>query len=150
MRSRSLRELRVRDVHISDRYIDIKCTKNGEPLCLPISNAVASVLQQYIAIYARHDLLFVNSRGGMFNRDSLAKRINKRLRALGIPSNKSGVHIFRHTFGKIMSMNSCPTAVLQKWLGHSDIRITQRYIDLYDSELKNTMNMLPTSNFQYL
>lgn len=149
MRSRSVRELRVSDVHINDRYIDICHTKSGEPLCLPISREVAIVLQQYIAIYGRRDLLFENSRGGMFNRDSLAKRMNKRLRALGIPKHKSGVHIFRHTFGKIMSMNSCPTAVLQKWFGHADIRITQRYVDLYGNELKNTMSMLPTSTFQY-
>lgn len=149
MRSRSVRELRVCDVHVNDRYIDICHTKSGEPLCLPISSGVAIVLKQYIANYARHDLLFVNSRGAMFNRDSLAKRMNKRLRALGIPQNKTGVHIFRHTFGKIMSMNACPTAILQRWFGHSDIRMTQRYIDLYGNELKNTMNMLPTSSFQY-
>ncbi|MDE6028750.1 MAG: tyrosine-type recombinase/integrase [Clostridiales bacterium] len=149
MRSRSVRELRVGDVHVNDRYIDICHTKSGEPLCLPISRDVAIVLQQYIAIYGRHGLLFVNSRGEMFNRDSLAKRMNKRLRALGIPQNKTGVHIFRHTFGKIMSMNACPTAILQRWFGHSDIRMTQRYIDLYGTELKNTMSMLPTSSFQY-
>lgn len=149
MRSRSVRELRVCDVHVNDCYIDICHTKNGKPLCLPISREVAIVLQQYIAIYGRHDLLFVNSRGCMFNRSSLARRMNKRLRSLGIPQNKSGVHIFRHTFGKIMSMNACPTVILQKWFGHSDIRQTQRYVDLYGSELKKTMNMLPTSSFQY-
>lgn len=150
IRSRSLRELHVRDLHLSDRYIEIHKTKSGEPICLPISQAVTEILKEYIAIYSRHGLLFINTCGNKFNRACLAKRINKRLRELGISDEKSGVHIFRHTFGKIMSMNACPTAILQKWLGHSDIRITQRYVDLYGNDLKNTMNMLPTSNFQYI
>lgn len=149
LRSRSVRELRVGDVHVNDCYIDIRHTKNGKSLCLPISSEVAIVLKQYIAIYGRHDLLFLSERGCIFNRDSLRKKLNRQLHALGIPKNKSGVHIFRHTFGKIMSMNACPTAILQRWFGHSDIRMTQRYIDLYGNELKNTMSMLPTSSFQY-
>lgn len=150
IRSRSLRELQVCDVHISDCYIDVKRTKNRAPLCLPISENIAEVLKQYISIHARRDLLFPNSHGCAFDRCTLGRRVNTRLRQLGIPAHKSGVHIFRHTFGKIMSMNSCPTAVLQKWFGHSDIRITQRYVDLYGNELKNTMSMLPTSHFQYV
>lgn len=149
IRSRSLCELRIQDIHLSDRYIDIRKTKSGVPICLPISKDVAEILKEYIAIYSRHDLLFANKYGYKFNRASLARRINKRLRELGMSANKSGVHIFRHTFGKIMSMNACPTAILQKWLGHSDIRITQRYVDLYGNDLKNTMSMLPTSRFQY-
>lgn len=149
IRSRSLRELCVNDIHIDDRYIEIRHTKNGEPLCLPISDDVAIVLRQYIAYHARHGLMFANKHGNMFNRRSLARRINTRLRKLGIPEHKSGVHIFRHTFGKIMSMNACPTTVLQRWFGHSDIRITQRYIDLYGNDLKNTMAMLPTSGFTF-
>lgn len=147
IRSNSVCRLNVSDLHLSDRYIDIKRTKNGRPLCLPINDAVANILKEYILKYARNGLMFVNSRGNAFNRDSLAKKMNKRLRELGIPANKSGVHIFRHTFGKIMSMNSCPTVVLQKWFGHSDIRMTQRYTDLYGNELRPSMDMVPTSNF---
>lgn len=149
IRSRSLCELNVRDINFSDNSIIIRRTKNRKPLILPISPSICLVIKEYIAIYGRHDVLFLSSRGGKFNRDSLRKKINKRLNELGIPNTKRGVHIFRHTFGKIMSMNSCPTAVLQKWFGHSDIRTTQKYIDLYGNELKNTMNMLPTSGYQY-
>lgn len=149
IRSRSLCELRVQDIDFDDGFIDIQRTKNGVPLRLPISKDVADVLKEYVAIYKRENLLFLSVRGNKFNRDSLVKRIKMRLQELGIQKNKRGVHIFRHTFGKIMSMNSCPATILQKWFGHSDIRITQRYVDLYGNDLKNTMNMIPTNGFQY-
>ncbi len=149
IRSRSLCELRVRDIEFDDGYINVQRTKNGEPLRLPISTDVTYILKEYVVLNCKRELLFETVRGNKFNRDSLAKRINKRLRKLGIQDHKKGVHIFRHTFGKIMSMNSCPTTVLQKWFGHSDIRVTQRYVDLYGNELKSTMNMLPTSDYQY-
>lgn len=149
IRSRSLCELCVKDIDTNDCVIHVQYTKNGDPLRLPISRDVAHILKEYILIYGRRELLFETVRGNKFNRDSLAKRINKRLNELEIEKHKKGVHIFRHTFGKIMSMNSCPTTVLQKWFGHSDIRITQRYVDLYGNDLKSTMNMLPTSGFRY-
>lgn len=149
IRSRSLCELRVCDIDFDDGYIHVQHTKNGEPLRLPISSDVSHILKEYIAFFGRHELLFETVRGKKFNRDSLAKRINKRLKELGIDPHKKGVHIFRHTFGKIMSMNACPTVVLQKWFGHADIRITQRYVDLYGNDLKNSMDLLPTSGFRY-
>lgn len=149
IRSRSLCELRVQDIDFDDGYINVQRTKNGEPLRLPISADVTYILKEYVVRNGKRNYLFETVRGNKFNRDSLAKRINKRLRKLGVQEHKKGVHIFRHTFGKIMSMNSCPTTVLQKWFGHSDIRVTQRYVDLYGNELKSTMNMLPTRDLRY-
>lgn len=149
IRSRSLCELRVQDIDFDDGYINVQRTKNGEPLRLPISTDVTYILKEYVVRNGKCNYLFETVRGNKFNRDSLAKRINKRLRKLGIQEHKKGVQIFRHTFGKIMSMNSCPTTVLQKWFGHSDIRVTQRYVDLYGNELKSTMNMLPTRDLRY-
>ena len=52
------------------------------------------------------ELRFETVRGNKFNRDSLAKRINKRLRKLGIQDHKKGVHIFRHTFGIMIDVSS--------------------------------------------
>lgn len=147
IRSRSLCELRVQDINFSDGYVDIHYTKNGIPICLPISPDITDVLKEYIKVYARSGTLFLNKCGEKLNRDSLVQRMNKRLAQLGI--EKTGVHIFRHTFGKVMSMNACPTATLQKWFGHSDIKTTEKYTRLYGSELRNTMNMTPVSAFQY-
>lgn len=149
MRNKTLCELRVSDVHLEDNYIDLKYTKSGTPLCPPLSQAVIDCLRDYISFNNLRDtdFLFMNRYDNPFNVHSLCKRINKRLKELGI--SKTGVHIFRHTFGKIMSMNGCPTAVLQKWLGHSDIKITQRYTDLYCNDLRNTIDIVPSAIFEY-
>lgn len=150
IRSRSLCNLHVCDINFADKYIDLHITKSGSPLCPPISDTVSRCLRDYVKSFElkNSDYLFSNRWENQLNKDSLVERINKRLRTLGI--QKTGVHIFRHTFGKIMSLKGCPTAVLQKWLGHTDIKITQRYTDLYCNELRNTINILPTSSFEYV
>ncbi len=147
MRSRSLCELHVGDIDFSDGYVEIKNTKSGVPLCLPLTDGTLKCLKDYIYAYGLldSDYLFRNVKKNKFNRYSLVQRINKRLAKLEI--HKTGVHIFRHTFGKIMSMNGCPTAVLQKWLGHSDIKITERYTNLYCNDLRKTLDKLPTNGF---
>lgn len=149
MRSRSLCELRVQDINFADKYIDLHITKNGVPLCPPIGDKVLKCLNDYLKKHALlpSDRLFKNRYNQPFNKHSMRKRLSKGLHKIGI--NKSGVHIFRHTFGKIMSMNGCPTAILQKWLGHSDIKITQKYTDLYCDDLRKSIDQVPSAIFKY-
>jgi integrase/recombinase XerD len=37
-------------------------------------------------------------------------------------------HLLRHTFATHAAENGVPVHILQAWMGHSDIRITERYI----------------------
>ncbi len=49
--------------------------------------------------------------------------------------NKTGVHLFRYTFGKIMVKNNCNAMLLQKWLGHRTMEETKKYVKIYSDEL---------------
>lgn len=149
IRSRSLCQLHVCDINFSDGYIDLHQTKNGVPLCPPVSNAVLSCIYDYIQIQALlpTDILFKNRYEAAYNKHSLRKLLAKALSNIGV--KKSGVQIFRHTFGKVMSMNGCPTAILQKWFGHADIKTTQKYTDLYCNDLRQTIVQVPSATFRY-
>ncbi len=52
---------------------------------------------------------------------------------------KTGVHIFRNTFGKLMVKNKCDLFTMQKWFTHDDIKSTKRYIDMYAEDLFETV-----------
>ena len=39
-------------------------------------------------------------------------------------------HAFRHTYGRNCVLRGVPIPVLQKWLGHSSLTDTQRYVEL--------------------
>lgn len=80
--------------------------------------------------------LFPNKKGGkMYDRSSIYKKVEKYMKNCGV--HKSGVHLFRYTFGKIMIENNCNAMLLQKWLGHRTMEETKKYVRLYSNELKN-------------
>lgn len=39
------------------------------------------------------------------------------------------LHSLRHTFGTAMAAAGVPMRTLQEWMGHRDVRTTQRYAD---------------------
>ena len=49
---------------------------------------------------------------------------------LGIDPARAHPHAFRHTYGRNCVLRGVPIPVLQKWLGHSSLTDTQRYVEL--------------------
>ena len=85
------------------------------------------------SLYSKEDgYLFRNRNGGgMYDRSTVYKFVKRYLRRCGV--QKSGAHLFRYTFGKIMVENNCNAMLLQKWFGHRTMDETKRYIRLYSS-----------------
>ena len=48
----------------------------------------------------------------------------------GIDPARAHPHAFRHTYGRNCVLRGVPIPVLQKWLGHSSLTDTQRYVEL--------------------
>jgi integrase len=48
--------------------------------------------------------------------------------AAGITGGGLGWHDLRHTFGSKCAERGVPTSVIQRWMGHSDPKITDRYL----------------------
>ena len=53
-----------------------------------------------------------------------------------------GWHVCRHTFASHLAQNGIPLQSIQKLMGHSDIRTTQRYSHLSSSNLKDAVATL--------
>ena len=136
IRSKSVRHVKVDDLDFENGLVVIRVTKNHEVLVLPLSEALRNLLKEYIALNQITDgYLFRNRNGGgMYDRSTVYKFVKRYLRRCGV--QKSGAHLFRYTFGKIMVENNCNAMLLQKWFGHRTMDETKRYIRLYSSELK--------------
>lgn len=79
---------------------------------------------------------------------AVTARINKALKIIGkrINTPKSiATHIGRHTFSAIF-LDKCNGNIyaLQKFLGHSDIKITQAYAHMLDKSKENIIHLLNT------
>ncbi len=137
LRSKSVRNVRVEDLDLECGYVTIRVTKNRDVLHLPMSAVLTDLLRQYIRENGMQGgSLFRNTDGGaMYDRSTVYKAVKRYLKKCGV--NKSGVHLFRYTFGKIMIENNCNPMLLQQWFGHRTLDETKKYIKLYSNALKD-------------
>lgn len=138
VRSKTLRNIKVNDCDFKNGTVICKTTKNRKLLNLTLTSGINDTIKNYVDIHHKvpNDFLFtVEKTNEPFSRNYLYKIINKHLSKLDI--NKKGVHLFRYTISRILNENGCPTADIQRWLGHSDIRVTERYINQISSNKHN-------------
>ncbi len=67
----------------------------------------------------------------------LGRRMSKALKAAGLEPRR--FHDLRHTFGTQCAAAGVPMRTLQEWMGHKDIKTTQRYADYAPSNREADM-----------
>lgn len=97
-----------------------------------------SILEKYLS-HRKDDnrALFVghsNFHRGRLTRYMVQKSLKRTVQKLGIPK-KVTPHIFRHTFATLMLEEGADLITIQRLLGHSDVRSTQIYLHISNSQL---------------
>ena len=145
-RQASLLNIKNCDVELSEGYINLTHTKNKKKQIVPLSSNLCFVLQEYMSIRQGEpdDYLFCNSYGGKLGARSADDALTKYCKDRNVLS--LGHHAFRHTFAKI-AVRDCNIDAfrLQRLLGHSDIKTTEHYVNLYSADLlkdRDTFNPL--------
>ena len=64
------------------------------------------------------------------SRQRIGQVMKDAAREVGIDPARAHPHAFRHTYGRNCVLRGVPIPVLQKWLGHSSLTDTQRYVEL--------------------
>lgn len=139
-------KLKCEDVNLDEGYIIIRETKNGSDRILPISNSLKDICVQYSKSYlstlSSCDYFFAQKNGEKYASDTVYRWFRKILWKAGIPHGGKGigprVHDFRHSFSvhSLAEMSrqgldlyySLP--VLSKYLGHSSLEATDKYVRL--------------------
>lgn len=136
VRSRSLRNIRIKDLDFENDLIYVRVTKNRKMLVIPMGKAIKKVLLEYLKIRSGQpeDFLFCNLNGEQLTKNSLNNIVSKYNKKRKV--NKSGIHLFRHYFAKQYIQNGGNALKLQRILGHSTLKETQRYVDLFGKDLQ--------------
>jgi site-specific recombinase XerD len=130
MRVSELCNLQVRDVDFRNREIEIREGKGDKGRYVPISARTGKELWKYLGtrrtrdddpIFADYDGFGLSSRGVEMMLQRLAKKAGVK---------KANPHRFRHTFAINYLRNGGDAFTLQKILGHSDMAMVRRYLDL--------------------
>lgn len=95
---------------------------------IPLSNTLIHLLKRYWRAWHPNYYLFgqVRQRKGM-SVSSAQKVFTQAKKSAGI-DKKGGIHSLRHAYATHQLENGLPIHQLQKFLGHSDINLTLRYL----------------------
>lgn len=141
-RVQSIINIKVGDVDTHEGYVNINTQKTGATTRIPLVRKMCKILDEYIAYYRCDDegmplldeYLFCSQFGEKLSASAYKKSIagyNQRHNV-----NKTSCHLFRHYFAKNWLMNGGDALSLQKMLGHSSLEMTQRYTNLYATDLQ--------------
>ena len=128
------------DLDFKQARVTMRHNKNGKVQAF----ALTEQFRKAILVYMRYipnietEYLFPGRTGDKFSVGGLHQSIAEYNRSRGV--DKISVHLFRHTFGKMWAEQGGGVYELQHIFGHSDIRTTQRYINLFSD--KEGMPML--------
>jgi site-specific recombinase XerD len=135
LRSREVLELHVDDVIWEERRLHVR-GKGQRDRVLPLADALERVLRDYLKLERptrdakRHLFLVLQGprRGQPMTPAGLRSLFRQRRRRPTLTS--ANPHRFRHTFGTDMARAGVRLPILQRMMGHSDMKTTLQYIEL--------------------
>ena len=136
LRQRSLIHLQIRDVDLYNAVVNVKVTKNRKPLIIPLNRAMMEILKEFLRYRQcenKEAYLFCNAYGEQLRKSTHYAMMSAYNKARGVDT--TGIHRYRHTFAKQWILNGGSVVSLSKILGHSNLKITENYLNLLVTDL---------------
>ncbi len=142
VRQNSLVNIKIKDVDFDNSVVYVNTTKNRKPLIIPLNEDIVKIIQEYLKYRGgdRNDWLFCSVYGKQLTRSSCYHAIWDYCHERGL--KQTGVHRFRHTFAKKWAVMGGSVVTLQKILGHSSLSITENYLNILTSDLKQDIDKI--------
>jgi integrase len=143
-----LTALSVDNFDAEDGTVFIAKSKNGEARHVHLNDEGIAFFAELTKGRAASDRIFVRSNGKPWKKSEQKRPMDEACKAAKVP----GVtfHILRHTYASHALMNQMPLEVLQRQLGHKDLRITMRHYAHLCSQYKQdkVRQHAPVFNFE--
>lgn len=137
-RASTVCNIRLIDLDLDDGTIRFTHTKNRKLHSIPLTRKLITILLDYVEeIEGITEWLFPNQYGNQLTVDTLWGAITNYNKSRGVYS--TGLHKFRHTYAKLSIKNGMNVFQLQKFLGHSDLTMTRKYVNLFSDDLRDNL-----------
>lgn len=133
--------LQLDDVHITEGWAKVKGKGRKEGI-VPLGKKLCYDLSLYISKYRiappDETALFVSSVApySALTRDGISSMVKRVHKAIGV-KGKYGPHKLRHTMATQFIANGGDIAILRRILRHTNIAVTQRYINLVQNDVQD-------------
>jgi integrase/recombinase XerD len=115
--------------------------KGSRERVVPVGDAAERWTDRYLRetrptlATGRHQILFVNGRGGPLTRQGFWKILGGHARTAGVESVSP--HVLRHSFATHLLAHGADLRSVQAMLGHADISTTQIYTHIHEQRLRS-------------
>lgn len=144
--------LEVKDVDIAKRILTVRgeTSKSNRTRQIPINPTLLAHLLEYVTErnkrgYKTPSLLVSSNEDRGLSIHGMKHFVKKYNDLSGV---KFHVHRFRHSFACALANQNSSAIKIQKLMGHTDLRMTQRYLrSMSVEDLRDDVNMLNIDNF---
>ena len=129
------------DFLFDEGLIHIKMAKGRKDRMVKIPETLIQELRIFSELNPNNKIFFVSARGGKLTTTTIQKIVKNATERSGIEKNVHP-HTLRHSFATHLLEQGVDIRVIQKLLGHSDIKTTQIYLRISNQSIKNVMSPL--------
>ncbi len=132
--------LKKHDLNFEEGLIHIRLSKGRKDRFVKMPDSVKSDLENYCKLNVS-EILFNSTREGKLTAAAIQKIVKNLAAKAGIKKNVHP-HTLRHSFATHLLEQGIDLRIIQKLLGHSDIKTTQIYLSVSNQAIKNVKSPL--------
>jgi len=132
--------LKKEDIDFNEGLIKIRLAKGKKDRFVNIPISLKKELENYCSLN-NEDILFPSARGGKLTTATIRKIIKNSCKKAEI-KKQVHPHTLRHSFATHLLEQGTDLRIIQKLLGHSDIKTTQIYLSVSNQLIKNIKSPL--------
>ena len=138
-RASTIINIKQEDINWKDGEVYYRHLKNKKNAIIPLPKTVLGILNDFLTTWdMKCEWLFPDQYGQQLTVGALRQSINRYCIRKGVKPRS--IHSFRHTFARMFIKNGGDAFVLQKYLTHSTLDVTQHYVALFTNDLRASMN----------
>jgi len=127
--------LKKQDLNFKEDLIKIRLAKGKKDRFVKIPSTIKQEIKSYLNLISG-EYLFESNRAGKLTKKTIGKVVQNSAKKAEI-KKRVYPHLLRHSFATHLLEQGTDLRLIQKLLGHSDIRTTQMYAHISQANIKN-------------